>query len=129
MEGRDAATMSDRIHIEDLTVSCIIGIRPEERVHKQNVVVNITLETDMRAAGQSDALEDTVDYSSLKDHIVAMMEQSEFFLIEKLAAEIASLCLQRDMVSAARVRVDKPGALTFAKSVGVDIHRSRATGP
>ena len=117
--------MRDRIYIEDLTVSCIIGIRPEERVHKQSVVVNITLETDLRTAAQSDVLTDTVDYSSLKNDIVEMMERSQFFLIEKLATEIAALCLACEKVAAARVRVDKPGALTFAKSVGVDIYRLR----
>jgi len=116
----------DRIHIIDLTVSCIIGIKPIEREEKQNVVMNITLECDLSAAGRSDAIEDTVDYRALKNRVVEMVEKSDFFLVECLAQRIAEICLEDARVQVAHVRLEKPGALTKARSVGVEITRCRS---
>jgi len=115
----------DRIHIRDLTVRCIIGIYPEERREKQDVVVNITLEANLRAACQSDRLDDTVDYKGLKRRIIAMIESSSRFLIERLAQDVAELCLAEPKVTRVTVSVDKPGALRFARSVAVEITRAR----
>ncbi len=115
----------ERIHIRDLTVRCIIGIYPEERRDKQDVVVNIALEADLRAACQSDRIEDTIDYKGLKKRVVAMIESSSRFLIERLAEDVAQLCLDEPKVERVTVCVDKPGALRFARSVAVEITRVR----
>ena len=115
----------DRIHIRDLLVRCIIGIYPEERTVKQDVILNITLEADLHAAGRSDNIEDTVNYKSIKKAIYQMVEGSEFLLVERLADEIAVICLRDPKVMRATVTVDKPGALRFARSVAVEITRSR----
>ncbi len=115
----------DKIHIRDLQVRCIVGIYPEERAAKQDVLINITLHADYRAACESDDIADTVDYKKVKKQIFEMVERSEFFLVERLAEEIARLCLAHGGVARADVTVDKPGALRFAKSVAVEISRAR----
>lgn len=115
--------MADKIYIRDMALSCVIGTKPEERAQKQEVVLNITLECDLAPAGRSDRLEDTVNYNMLKKKIVALVEGSEFFLIEKLAERIADLCLQNERVTAATVTVDKPAALAEARTVAVEIYR------
>ncbi|MBM3289962.1 MAG: dihydroneopterin aldolase [Candidatus Hydrogenedentes bacterium] len=115
----------DRIHIRDLTCRCIVGINPEERVNKQDVIVNVTLEADLHGACASDAIDDTVDYKRVKQAIVHLVETSQFLLIERLAQAIADACLREPRVRAAHVSVDKPGALRFARSVAVEIARYR----
>ena len=116
----------DRIHIADLLVRCIVGTNPEERAKPQDVVINVTLHADLRAAGRSDRIEDTVDYRSLKQRIVEMVEASHFFLVEALAEAISDVCLSDPRVLKARVRVEKPTALRFARTVGVEIERERS---
>jgi len=115
----------DRIYIRDLDVECIIGTNPAEREIKQHVVINIALECDLLTAGKSDSLEDTLNYRTLKKAIAAMIADSEFFLIERVADEVAGMCLDNDGVRGVTVTVDKPGALTEARSVAVEIHRTR----
>lgn len=115
----------DRIHIRDLTSRCIVGINSDERVNKQDVIINITLEADLRDACATDRIEDTVDYKRVKQSILVMVEKSEFFLIERLAQAIADLCLSHARVQVAHVSVDKPGALRFARSVAVEVTRYR----
>ncbi len=116
----------DRIHIRKLQVRCILGIYPEERNAKQDVVISITLYADLSAACQSDQIEDTVDYKTIKKNVLHMVEGSQFLLIERLAEQIAALCLEAPRVERVDVCVDKPGALRFARSVAVEITRSRA---
>jgi len=113
----------DRIHIRDLRLRAVIGVYPEERRDRQELVFNLELQTDLRQAGKSDRLEDTVDYKALKQRVIALVEASEYFLLEKLAEEVALACLATPGVTGVRVVVDKPGALRFARSVAVDITR------
>lgn len=115
----------DRIHIRDLRVRCILGVNPDERVHPQEVVIQLTLHADLRPAGRSDRLEDTVDYKAVKKRVLELAEQSRFLLVERMAQRIAELCLESPRVRAVRVVVEKPGALRFARTVGVEIFRTR----
>ena len=116
---------NDKIHIRDLTLRCIIGIYPHERTEKQDVVLNIALEGDLSKAGRSDDIADTINYKTLKKKIIRLVEKSQFNLIEKLAEEVAKICLKDKMVHRVTVTVDKPGALRFARSVAVEITRGR----
>ncbi len=118
----------DRIIIKDLLLRCIVGINPEERVHKQDVVVTVVLYADLSKSAASDDIDDTVNYKTIKDEIVALVEGSSYFLVEKLAQRIADVCLKNRLVEGARVRVEKPGALRFARSVGVELFRRRMSG-
>ena len=117
--------MRDEIHIKDLLLRGIVGINKEEREKRQDVLINITLFADTSAAGRSDDIRDAVNYRTLTKRVIRMVEASSFFLVERLAAEIATLCLADPRVEVARVRVEKPGALRFARSVGVEIERTR----
>ena len=116
----------DKIFIRDLTGRCILGIFPEERTKTQEVLINITLFSDTRRAGKTDCIEDTVDYKNIKNEVLTLVENSSFFLVEKLAREIAGCCLQAEGVEEVLVTVDKPGALRFARSVAVEIHRTKS---
>ena len=117
----------DRILIEDLSVRCIIGINDEERRERQDVVLNLALYADLEKAGKSDRFEDAVDYRSVKKRVFKMVEHSNFFLIEALAEAVAGLCLEQAGVQEVSVKVEKPAALRFARSVGVEITRSKKT--
>jgi 2-amino-4-hydroxy-6-hydroxymethyldihydropteridine diphosphokinase len=121
--------MTDRIQIKDLLLRTIIGINDEERRNKQDVLINITLHADTRAAGASDDIADAVNYRTITKRIIRSVEGSQFFLVEKMAAEIAAICLEDPRVERATVRVEKPGALRFARSVGVEIERTRGASP
>ena len=121
----EVSANDDKISIRDLSIRCIIGVNEDERTEKQDVVINVTLFTDTRKAGQTDALEDSVDYKNVKKNILSLVESSEFLLIEKLADEIAKVCLDDSKVQKVNVIVDKPGALRYTRSVAVEISRTR----
>jgi D-erythro-7,8-dihydroneopterin triphosphate epimerase len=113
----------DRLFIKDLLLRAIIGINPEEREKKQDVIVNLVLHADLSRSSRSDDIEDTVDYKSIKTAVIELVENSDFYLVEKMAQQIADTCLKDPRVVRVDVRVEKPGALRFAKSVGIEITR------
>jgi FolB domain-containing protein len=123
-----ALNVLDRIHIRDLTVRCIVGINDWEREKKQDVIINLTLWADLEKACAGDSIENTVNYKTLKNRIVEMIERSEFQLIERMAESVAGLCMEEPLVQRVDVTVDKSGALRFAGSVAVEITRTRPTG-
>ena len=100
---------STKFILPTCVLSCIIGINDWERTKKQDVLINITLFADLTRACQSDRIEDSIDYKEIKKQIIALVEASDFFLIEQLAETICQNCLAHHFVKAAQVRVDKPG--------------------
>ncbi len=115
----------DRILIRGLTARCIVGLNPEERREKQEVAVTLALYTDLARAGASDLPGDGIDYRAVKKQVLALVERSEFHLLEALAEAIARVCLEFPLVQEVEVRVEKPSALRFARTVGVEIARRR----
>lgn len=114
----------DHIEIKDLLLRGILGINDWEREAEQDILINITLSVDLTEAGRTDSIEHTVNYRTLTKQIISHVETSQRFTVEALAADIAGICLAQDGVASARVRVEKPGALRFARSVGVEIERT-----
>ncbi|MHC4605579.1 MAG: dihydroneopterin aldolase [Planctomycetota bacterium] len=115
----------DKIHIRDLLVRCIIGVFGKERRSKQDVLISITMHADLGKACRTDDMDDTIDYKALKKKVIAEVEGSKYYLIERLAERIAEICLENRRVEKVVVSVDKPGALRFARSVAVEIVRER----
>jgi len=115
----------DKIIIKDLSARCIIGVNEDERREKQDILICIILWADLGRAARSDRFEDTVDYRAIKKKVLAMVEGSACFLVEALAERIAGVCLESAGVEMVQVTVEKPSALRFARSVGVEILRKR----
>ena len=112
-----------RIHIKDLLLRAIVGVKPEEREKKQDVLLQLEVECNMTQAIYTDSLEHVLDYRSLTKEVIEFVENSQFYLLEKLTYEVLALCLAKPQVHYARVEVDKPGALRFSRSVSVTIER------
>lgn len=115
----------DKIIIRDLLVRCVIGVTPEERRERQDVLVSVVLAADLAPAGRSDRLENAINYRPLKKRILALAESSHYQLIEALAERVAVECLEDARIREVQVSVEKPSALRFARTVGVEIVRRR----
>jgi D-erythro-7,8-dihydroneopterin triphosphate epimerase len=113
----------DKIIISDLQVDTVIGTLPEERTKTQILLINLELYLSLQAAGKSDNLFDSVDYSKIESKIVEMSKKSKFFLIERFAEEVADICLKENLVSYVKIEVAKPGALKHSSKVAVCIER------
>ena len=116
--------MPDTIEINNLRLRCMIGFSAHELKDKQDVVINLRIQTDMRLAGQTDNPEDAFNYRTVTKAIIAHVEASNYKLVEALADSIAKITLDHG-AEYVQVRVHKPGALRFSDSVGVVIERTQ----
>lgn len=114
----------DTVMIRDLSARGIIGINDWEREKKQEILINIMLYGDLLQAGRSDRIEDCINYRTVAKKVLSHAETAERYTVEALAADLAKLCLEEQGVKKVRVRVEKPGAVRFAASVGVEIERT-----
>jgi len=115
----------DKIFITNLVARGIIGVTERERRRPQNIVINVTLYTDTHRVGKSDNIRNTVDYSAVAKKLIAHAESIGRQTVEALASDLAEICLSEPKVASVIVRVEKPGAVRFSESVGVEIERSR----
>ena len=115
----------DQIFIKDLSVRGIIGINDWEREKPQEILINLILFGDLHKAGESDDIADTINYRTVAKKIQAHAESAGRLTVEALAADLARLSLEEPGVEKVIVRVEKPGAVRFSGSVGVEIERDR----
>ena len=120
---------ADRILVRDLLLRGIVGVKPDERANPQDILINLVLAADLRPAGASDRLDDAVNYRTLTKQVIALVEGSAFETVERLATEIARVIVTGHAIAEAEVTVEKPGALRFARSVGVTVTRRREDFP
>lgn len=115
----------DKILIKDLLIRGVIGISDREREQPQDILVNIEISSDISTAGKSDNVEDSVNYRTIAKKVLAHTEMIKRYTVEALAEDIAKLCLEDKKVKSVLVRVEKPGAVRFSRSVGVEIIREQ----
>lgn len=114
----------DKVFIRDLVARGIIGLNDWERHKPQEILINIILYTDLNKAGQSDDISYSVNYRTVAKKVMVHAETAGRLTVEALATDLARLCLEEPGVLKVEVRVEKPGAVRFARSVGVEIERT-----
>ena len=115
----------DQVFINDLLARGIIGINDWEREKPQDILINIIIFTDLSEAGRTDNITFSVNYRTIAKKAQEKAETAKRLTVEALAADIAEICLQEKGVVKVRVKVEKPNAVRFARSVGVEIERSK----
>lgn len=116
----------DKIIITDLRASGIIGVKSPERDQPQTLLLNINLFMDLKPAGLSDNIRDTVSYSTVAKSVIARVAETQFYTLEALADNLATMLLEGFDINAVSVRIEKPEFVANTSRVGVEIHREAA---
>lgn len=113
----------DMIEIDNLRLQAQIGFSAHELDELQDIVISLRLGTYRTRAGETDNPDDAFNYKTVTKAIIRHVEASRYFLVEKLAEEIARLCIIDHNAPYVEVKVEKPGALRKADTVGIRIER------
>ncbi|HEV2476143.1 MAG TPA: dihydroneopterin aldolase [Candidatus Dormibacteraeota bacterium] len=117
----------DRIELRGMSFQGRHGVRPTERERPQEFEVDVEVETDLSAAGASDRLADTVDYTEIRAAVKEVIGGPPKALLESLASAIAERVLALPRVEAVSVRVVKhPASMQPIHGAAVRIRRTRA---
>lgn len=115
-----------KIRIKDLLIRTYIGFNPEELVNKQDVIINMGIETEIpKDAMLKDEPVDIFDYKIITKQVISHVQDGRFKLLEVLTQSILDIIMNDEKVQWAKVEVDKPHALRFAKSVSIEMEAKR----
>ncbi len=109
------------INIKNLRLRTFIGFNPEERQKQQDVIINAEIHYPAEKACQTDSESNAVNYKVITKAMIQRVEVGQYKLLERLAADLLSVCLEHPDVEYAKVCVDKPHALRFADSVSLTL--------
>ncbi len=113
----------DIVFLRDLRIETVIGIYDWEREIKQTVVLDLEMAGDVRKAAASERIEDALNYKAVAKRMIQFVGASRFQLVETLAERCAEIILSEFDVPWVRLSVNKIGAVSGARDVGVLIER------
>ena len=113
----------DIVFLRELRIDTVIGIYDWERRTRQTLVFDLEMGTDIRPAAASERIEDTLDYKSVSKRLIQFVSESEFLLVETLAERCAQILREEFGVRWLRLTVNKRGAVSGARDVGIVIER------
>ncbi|BBB23083.1 dihydroneopterin aldolase [Abyssogena phaseoliformis symbiont OG214] len=114
----------DIVFIQGLKIDTVIGIYDWERKIRQDIVLDIEMSADIKAASETDHIDQTLDYKAVSKRLIDFVQNSEFQLVETLAEKITQIVLEEFEVTWIKLTLDKGEVLTGAQGVGVIIERS-----
>ena len=117
----------DIIFLGGLEIETVIGIYDWERQIKQKIYLDIEMAFDIKKAAETDDIAHALDYKTVSDRVVNFVEKSEYFLVETLIEEIAQLLLKEFQIPWVKITLNKKGAITRARDVGIIIERGQKT--
>ncbi len=115
----------DTVFVSDLRIDAIIGIYDHERTQKQPVVFDFEMRFDVSKAGETEDINDALNYKTLTDTIRTFVEASDYQLIETLAERVAAIIIDDFGVEHVKLTLHKPNALAGTTDVGIVIERPR----
>lgn len=115
----------DIVYIRDLRVEAIIGIFDWEREVRQVISLDLEMATDIGPAAKSDDIKDALDYKAVAKRLIAIIENSNYLLVERLAEEVTRIVIDEFNVPWVKLRLSKPGALRGSEDVGLIIERGQ----
>ncbi len=119
--------MGDVILLEGIQVPAALGVTAAERRMRRPVLLDIEVATDLRKAGRTDRIRDTLHYKRIFEVVEDVAANQEHKLVEALGARIAEAVLAKFDADAVTVTVRKPKPIAgVLEHAGVRITRSRA---
>jgi D-erythro-7,8-dihydroneopterin triphosphate epimerase len=115
------------INIRNLRLRTLIGFNPDEKVKKQDVVLNIEIKYATGDTVFQDHIEDALNYKIITKDVIQHVEQGQFLLLEKLVLDVLGICSKHPSIHYSRVTIDKPHALRFADSVSLTLEQQSTT--
>tara|TARA_B110000196_G_C20616281_1_gene417487 strand:+ start:131 stop:559 length:429 start_codon:yes stop_codon:yes gene_type:complete len=112
--------------IKDFTINEIIGIHNHEKTKKQKIVFNIIIDVNQNTLPDENDLESVVDYEKITNKLENLAKKKNYNFLESLAEDSFKEILEDTRINSVKIKIEKPNAIRNAKSVGVEVFKSRS---
>ena len=114
------------ISLVDLEITCIIGIKPHERLKEQNLFLDINLDVDFGDSIFPDDINATIDYTKIANLATQLAISKKYLLIESFCHDLNNLFLDKfKIVKKSKITVKKPHAISKARYAAFSMKKSR----
>ncbi len=118
-------TIKRRVLIKDFLINEIIGIHKHEKINKQKIIFNITINVNQNTIPNDNDLKTIVDYEKITNKLENLVKNKNYNFLESLAEDSFKEIFKDKRINSVNIKIEKPDAITNAQSVGVEVFKSR----
>ena len=119
-------TIKRTVLIKDFYINEIIGIHKHERINKQKIIFNIVIDVNQNTLPNENNLSSIVDYEKITRKLENLAKNKNYNFLESLAEDSFKEIFKDKRINSIKIKIEKPDAIENAKSVGVEIFKSRS---
>jgi len=118
-------TVKRTVLIKDFIIYEIIGIHNHEKINKQKIIFNIVIDVNHNTIPNENNLSSVVDYEKITNKLLTLTKRKKYNFLESLAEDSFKEIFEDSRINSVKIKIEKPDAITNAKSVGVEVFKSR----
>ena len=122
---KNKSTTKRTVLIKDFSINEIIGIHKHEKINKQKIIFNIIIDVDKDTLPNENNLSSVVDYEKITNKIESLVKNKKYNFLESLAEDSFREIFKDERINSIKIKIEKPDAIANAKSVGVEVFKTR----
>jgi len=119
-------TIKRTVLIKDFIIYEIIGIHQNEKNNKQKIIFNIVIDVNQNIFPDENNLSSIVDYEKITNKLENLAKNKKYNFLESLAEDSFNEIFADKRINSVKIKIEKPDAITNARSVGVEVFKSRS---
>ena len=119
-------TIKRSVLIKDFIVNEIIGIHKHEKISKQKIIFNIVIDVNQNTLPDENSISSIIDYEKITNKLENLAKNKNYNFLESLAEDSFKEIFQDERINSVKIKIEKPDAIKNAKSVGVEVFKSRS---
>ena len=123
---RNKNTIKRTVLIKDFIIHEIIGIHKYEKINKQKIIFNIVINVNQNIIPDENNLSSIVDYEKITNKLEILVKNKKYNFLESLAEDSFNEIFADKRINSVKIKIEKPDAITNARSVGVEVFKSRS---
>jgi len=122
---KDNSTIKRTVFIKDFIIEEIIGVHEHEKIKKQKIKFNIVLDVNQSSVPDEKDIKSIVDYEKITNKLENLTKSKKYNFLESLAEDSFKEIFEDERINSVTIKIEKPEAIKKAKSVGVEVFKSR----
>ncbi len=119
-------TIKRTVLIKDFIVNEIIGIHEHEKIKKQKIIFNLVIDVNQNTVPNDSDLNSIIDYEKITNKLKNLTKNKNYNFLESLAEDSFKEIFEDKRINAIKIKIEKPEAITNAKSVGIEVYKNRS---
>ena len=122
---KDKSAIKRTVFIKDFIIEEIIGIHEHEKIKKQKIKFNKVLNVNQSSIPDEKDIKSIVDYEKITNKLENLTKSKKYNFLESLAEDSFKEIFEDKRINSVTIKIEKPEAIKSAKSVGVEVFKTR----